>query len=338
MPNKKILIILLLGLLLIATSACISIKSGSTSQRDYLGVFQSIDSGATWKLKGGILNTQGKIYTLGNVTINKIVLDPNDNQAIYLATNSGLYYSYDGGDGWLQAKYFASKQINNISSVAVDHFNKCTIFVSAANKIYKSTDCSRSFTEVYIDTTREGLIINNLATEHYNNNVVYATNNKGDILRSDDYGMHWRLLRSYNDSIKQILIDKDDTRIVYFLTEKKGLYKTTDGGATWSDDFEIEIKGKKVKDPINKAIIENKRSDAKIGKFLAQDLTKKNTLILASKWGLLRTTDGGMTWEEINLVTPDRGASIYSLAIDPKNGSIIYYGTDTTLYLSLIHI
>jgi photosystem II stability/assembly factor-like uncharacterized protein len=261
------------------------------------------------------------------------VLDPNDNNAIYLATNNGLFYSYDGGESWQLVKYFALKQINNISSVSVDYFNKCAIFVSAANKIYKSTDCSRTFTEVYVDTTREGLVITNIATENFNNNVVYASNNKGDILKSDDYGLHWRLLKSLSDSIKQILVDNNDTRIIYFLTEKKGLFKTTDGGATWSDDLEVVIDNKKVKDPINKAIGNFK--DGKLGKYLAQDLTQKDTLILACKYGLLRTTDGGMTWKEIQLVTPDRGANIYSLAIDPKNSNNIYYGTDTTLYKSV---
>lgn len=334
MSSKKTLLIFIFCFLLVATSGCISIKSGgTTATKGYLGIFSSQDSGTTWKLKGSILNTQGKVIPLGSASIYKIEVDPNDNNAIYLATNFGMYYSYDGGESWTQAKYFVTKQITNISSVAVDHFNVCTIFVAAGNKIYKTTDCSRTFTEVYVDTTREGLVITNVLTEGYNNNVVYAANNKGDILKSDDYGMHWRLLKSVKDSIKQILVDKDDTRIVYFLTEKLGLLKTTDGGATWSDDVEVTIDNKKVKDPINKAIAAFK--DGKIGKYLAQDMSAKDTLIMACKFGLLKTTDGGMTWNELQLVTPDRGANIYSLAIDPKNSNNIYYGTDTTLYKSL---
>jgi photosystem II stability/assembly factor-like uncharacterized protein len=334
MLNKRVLLILSFCLLLVATSGCISIQTGPTAaSKSYLGVFQSADSGTTWKLKGSILNNQGKVLTLGNVTINKIALDPNDNTAIYLATNNGMFYSYDAGDSWQQAKYFVTKQITSISSVAVDYFNKCAIFVSAVNKIYKSTDCSRSYSEVYVDTTREDLVITNVATENFNNNVVYASSNKGDILKSDDYGLHWRLLKSVADSIKQILVDKNDTRIVYFLTEKKGIFKTTDGGATWSDTMEVVINNKKVVDPINKAIAAFK--DGKIGKYLAQDMTAKDTLILACQFGLIRTTDGGMTWKEIPLVTPDRGANIYSLAIDPKNSNNLYYGTDSTMYKSV---
>lgn len=333
MLNKKLPLILLIALLAVTVSGCISFKSETPTAKGYLGVFQSADSGTVWKLKGAILNTQGKVLTLGNVTINQIELDPNDNEAVYLATDSGLLYSYDGGDSWTQTRYFADKEISKIASVTVDYFDTCTIFASSANKIYKSTDCSRSFTEVYVDTTRSGLIVTDLATEFYNNNVVYAANNKGDILKSDDYGIHWRLLKSVADSIKQILVDKDDTRQVYFLTEKKGLFKTTDGGQTWSDDVEVEINKKKVKDPMNKAIAEFK--DGKVGKYLAQVMTARDTLILACKWGLIKTTDGGTTWTDVPLVTPDRGANIFSLAIDPKNGNNIYYGTDTTLYKSV---
>jgi len=330
MPNKKFLLITMFLSLTALLAGCVSIQTApSTTSKGTLGVFKSADSGSTWKLDGTILNTQGKIMTLGNVSITKIVLDPNDHAAVYLATSSGLFYSYDAGDSWTQVKYFSAKQITAINDVAIDYFDKCTNFVASANKIYKSIDCSRTYTEVYVDTSRADLVITALATEHFNNNVVYATNNKGDILKSDDYGAHWKLIKSLTDTIKQILVDKNDTRIVYFVTAKKGIFKTTDGGNTWSD----QQGDKKNQDLINKAL--GAFNGGKTTKYFAQDLTKPNTFILACQYGLLQTVDGGLNWSEISLVTPDRGANIYALAIDPQNDKNIFYGTDTILYKSV---
>ncbi len=53
---------------------------------------------------------------------------------------------------------------------------------------------------------------------------------------------------------------------------------------------------------------------------------------MASKYGLLRTRDGGKNWQAINLLTPPGSVDIFSLAINPQNGNEIYYGTSSTFY------
>jgi len=62
------------------------------------------------------------------------------------------------------------------------------------------------------------------------------------------------------------------------------------------------------------------------------DLTTPDSLILVSKYGLLKTADSGLNWEPINLITPPASTDIFSIAINPKDNHEIYYATASTFY------
>ncbi|MFA5188534.1 MAG: YCF48-related protein [Patescibacteria group bacterium] len=321
---KKYLLLIVLGAAIFLLAGCVTIKTvpngGGQATALPLGIFRSEDASTTWLSKSALLNAEGKALTIGDVSVGQIILDPSDHLTLYIATDKGLYYSNDGAESWQQVPLFGTTAINN---VAIDYFDKCNIYVTAGQSIYKSSDCLRTWQEIYFDK-RAGLQITNVSTERYNKNNVYAANSFGDILKSLDAGKTWQIIKRINNPIRQILIDKDDTRIIYFATESNGLFKTLDGGKTWSDD--------KAQTDLNKGL--DPFFESKTFHYLVQDMTQKNSLLLASKFGLLKSSDGGMTWESIELITPERGANIYSLAVDPKDDKIIFYGTDSTIYKS----
>ena len=55
---------------------------------------------------------------------------------------------------------------------------------------------------------------------------------------------------------------------------------------------------------------------------------------MASKYGLIRSKDGGASWEPLTLLTKAGSVEIDSLALDPKNANRLYYGTASTFYKS----
>jgi photosystem II stability/assembly factor-like uncharacterized protein len=308
--------------LCLVLSGCTLVTAPQKSTAGPLGVYKSEDSGLGWAVKSSVLNAEGKPLTIGDVSVTKILMDPNDNTALYLATNSGLWYSLDSGDGWQQAALFGSSPIND---VAVDYFNKCNVFAVAGQSIYKTTDCLRTWTEMYIDKSRADLQVTQISTDHYNKTYVYAANNKGEVLKSVDAGKTWQTIKRTNNPVTQLLVDRDDSRLVYVVTQNAGIYKTTDGGKTWSDE--------KSETNINQPL--DQFGESKNMPFLVQDRTKRNSYLLASRYGLLRTANAGMKWDAIPLITPERSTNIYALAIDPTNAKIIYYSTDNTIYKSV---
>ena len=305
----KILVSILL--IFILTSGCV-IKLGPGKDSVRAGVFKSFDKGNNWVEKNLFIHSGG-IGSIVGLNVLDLVFDPQDNRAVYLASaNSGLFYSYDSGDSWMKAGPVGDARIE---SVAVDPQNKCVIYATLANTVVKSVDCSRSWAEIYVDT-RSDKMITALAVDSYNNLVVYAGNNAGDVLKSVDGGGNWQVANRVNSSVAKILINPKNTRIVYVASKGKGIFKTADSGSSWvglNDDLK-------------------KYSGALEYRDLIFDSTRSDSLLLVAKYGLLKTDDGGQTWQPIELITPPATTDIYSVAISPKNNKEIYYATASTFY------
>lgn len=306
--KKLIIFFLLAGLL---ASGC-SIKFGGKKNDVVAGVFKSHDRGQTWAVKNLLLHSGGTANMIG-VDVIGLSFDPQDNKAIYLRSlANGLFYSYDGANSWMKAGPLGDKKIN---SVAIDPENKCVIYATISNTIVKSIDCNRSWDEVYIDT-RSKNTLTALAIDSYNNLIIYAGNNIGEIFKSTNGGGNWQTIKTTKNEIKKILIDPHDTRIVYVATASKGIYKTVDSGATWFT--------------LNDGL--KPYSGALEFKDLIFDPTEANSLLLVAKYGLLKTADGGENWEPLKLITPPASIDIYGAAINSKNNREIIYSTKTTFY------
>lgn len=307
---KKILIIGILTLSVFLIGCTVQLKKQSPAPT--AGIYKSFDKGNTWRAKNLFVSAQG-FGDMGTVGVNGMVFDPQDNLALYLISDGdGLFYSYDGGESWVQPKQFTT---GTITSLAVDPHDKCTIYLAYSNQIYKSTDCNRTYSAVYTDS-RPKKIVTALSLDAYNVGIVYAGTDNGEVLKSFDSGLSWTTIARLDNKVEKILVDLRDTRIIYVATQKKGIYKSTDSGATWQDVNE-ELKkfsaGLEYKDLI----------------FIP---SQADSLILLSRYGLLKTTDGGQTWQAIDLITPPLSADIRTVAVSPENSQEIYYGTPSTFY------
>ena len=303
---------LLLVLLALIVSGCrISLGQRSVS---VAGVFRSADRGENWQTRNLFLHGDGA-GTIAGVSVLDLVFDPQDDKAIYLTSeSSGLFYTYDGTKSWQKAEGLGT---GRIESVVIDPQNKCVIYATFANTVRKSFDCNRTWREVYIDT-RSDKTVTALAIDHYNNLIIYAGNVSGDIFKSVDGGSNWQVVNRLGNRVMKILVDATDSRIIYVATQKKGIFKSLDAGATWFD-LNDELK---------------KFSGALEYRDLIFDQSQPDSLLLVAKYGLLKTEDGGNTWQDIKLITPVASTDIFAVAINPRNNQEIYYATASTFYKS----
>lgn len=307
-PAKKFLFVPVM--LLLIGQGCVQIKSQPAGSDG--GVFRSVDKGVSWQQKSALATT-GQPRSFGGLNVTEIAFDPSDRKAIYAGTeDQGLFFSYDGAESWQHAATLGRVRVN---AAAVSPADKCAIFVATGNKVMRSSDCSRTWDNVYFDP-RPDARISEVMVDFFNPDSVYAGTSKGDLLKSADGGSSWSSIHRFNGEIRQLLTTSADSRVIYAVTRSKGLWKTTDGGTAWTD---LSSGFGKFAGALDQLI-------------LAEDSSKPDSLVAASNYGLLKTTDGGATWTPIPLLTPPGSTVIYSLAVSPKDSNAVYYGTVNTFY------
>lgn len=316
---KKYLKILFLSLVIcVMTAGCsINFSGGGTSGSGIDGgIFRSVNKGDTWLQKTLIPTVSGQPKNFSVIDSSSLAIDPNDNKAIYYGSvDSGLFYSYDSSNTWRIADGLGRITISN---VAVDTKYKCIIYATITNKLYKSSDCNRSWAQVYFDNDLT-VGISALGIDNSNNSIVYIGTSRGEIIRSLDRGDSWRTINRFNTRIAKIIVNQADDKIIFVGTNNKGIFRSTDAGETWvdlSDKLKEFDEGSRFQDLI-----------------MAE--SDKKTLFLATHYGLLKSSDNGNSWKKIELITPEDGATINSVAVSPKNVEEIYYVTNTTFYRSI---
>lgn len=145
----------------------------------------------------------------------------------------------------------------------------------------------------------------------------------GGVWKTDDYGITWKNISDgyfESPSIGAITIDQKNSETIYVGTGSdglrsnviagKGVYKTTDGGKSWSN---IGLKatgqiGAVEIHPENKNVV----FVAAIGQAFAPNKER----------GLYRTKDGGKTWENVLFISEEIG--VVDVEFAPDNPNVIY--------------
>jgi photosystem II stability/assembly factor-like uncharacterized protein len=328
MKNIKLLLIISCALVLGACS--LNVRTSGIGSSDG-GVFVTNNKGDVWRQMPFIPTITGSPGSIANIDIRRMYIDPSDSGTIYLATDkNGLYYTHNVGRGWNKVHDLPGNA--TINDVAIDSREKCTVFVAIDNLLYKTSDCNRSFTQVYHDNN-PGVLVTAVAIDHYNNNVVYLGTSRGDVLRSLDGGNSWRAIQRLSDRIEVILIKPSDSRSVFVTTAKNGIFKfNSAGGATLDQLSEYRNHF----DNTNWTDYRNELREFNLGiNFTGITYSEEdNSLLLATDRVILRSFDEGESWIRLSLLTPDQDSKIRSIAVNPKDGKEIFYATDTSFFRS----
>ncbi len=284
-------------------ASCVSFTGGSAVGP--MGVFMSADGGENWVQKNTLVTSQGA-KSLAAAKVYKIFTDPSDPKALYMGTRGqGLYYSYDSGATWLASPFMDKKFIY---ALAVDPKDKCNIYVSDGQHIYKTADCQRSWQLLFTEERPTQRFVA-LATDHSDSKIIYGAQIGGDVFRSKDGGVSWRIIKNFNFELRDLVIDRSNPKKLYAASYSQGLYRSDDGGESW-----INI---------------SNGFDSFAGSYnfyrLVLNPIDKDSLFWVSKYGILRSNDAGATWSDLKLLTPPGSVNIYGFAINPKNLSEIYY-------------
>lgn len=294
---------------------CISFGGGGAQIGAGGGIFKSVDKGGQWVQKTAVPTSSG-VKNFSGANVIALAIDPQDHLAIYAGTReSGLFYSYDGGESWSQPNILKK---GFVAAIAIDPKNKCVVYAAYGNQIMKSEDCSRSYKPAYNESAADAFITA-LSINPLNSSVIYAGTAKGTLVISADSGKYWSNLgNNLRGKVADIVINPKNSSIVYVAVVGRGVWKSENGGETFAD-FSDKLKNIK---------------DGKDARRLLMDKNDPDTVIIASRNKLIRSTDGGLNWASLPILTPE-SIEILAVAINPNDSKEIYYGTATTFYRSV---
>ena len=228
------------------------------------GVFKTTDGGNNWFP----VFDQQPFLAIGAITI-----DPSNHETIWVGTGDlnisgypfigdGVYKSIDGGINWthmgLEAQSIVSKIIVDPSNTDIIYASTMGIpfFESTDRGLYKSTDGGLTWTKKLFVSENAGVI--DMVMNPANPQVIYASswnrirNNEtsmvygpdSHIYKTTDGGNNWTILSNGLPSFTTCRIglamsvqnpDKLYAMIVDTTFFLQGVYKTTNGGAAWTN-------------------------------------------------------------------------------------------------------
>lgn len=258
-------------------------------------ILKSENAGATWKqIKGGGLP--------GSSWVRAIALSRSVPGRLYAGfEQGGLYRSENGGGAW--SKLDSSPALTVVEAAS----DPKTILVGTTGGTSVSKDGGSTWLKTPI-TVKEPVYASGFGFDPNYSGRVYATSSYG-LFRTDDFGQKWTLVTSKLEE-GLVTVDPADSNVIYVGNNwtLSGLYKSTNGGATFSYLGLSE------------------------GRFTGIWIPRvAGDLFVGTLDRLLRSSNGGSTWQTVS--TEIRSAT--ELAVDSKNLLRLYIASGTGLWTSI---
>ena len=275
------------------------------------GVWKTTDAGNNWK---NISDGQITVGSIGSISVSE-----SDENVIYVGTGSadprgnisignGIYKSVDSGENW---EFIGLPKAGLIGKIEIHPRNSDIVYVAALGNIfgpnaergvYKTIDGGKNWEKVYFISNKTGA--RDVEINPDNENEILASfwtvqrkpwtlvdgSDEGGVFMSKDAGKSWKKLteglpKGLTGKIQVEYSPANSSRLWAMIQAQKeeegGLYRSDDGGKTWSRinrDHKLRQRGWYYShinaDPVNENII------------------------YASNTGFYKSVDGGKTFDE----------------------------------------
>jgi len=297
---------------------------GTVYAGTYGGVFRSEDHGATWTSAS---------FGLAAFQVSHLEVDPLHPGTVYAITQRGFQKSQDGGRNWqvpvdLRVTAFAMSRPSpqnllaadgdqiylsfdagaswdpgpvlpgeeQVTILEIDPQAPANVYAGTHQGLFRSTDGGASFAPL----TRPGTgFLDGLAIDPANPQILYAATFDG-VFKSTDRGLTWA--RAGQELAGKFIFEVavDPTAPANLLAVGTQVYRSTDGGASWT--------------PVFDRVLSNHTA--------AFDPSSPSTWLLGTQEGVYRSTNQGASWLSSN--TGLFASLVRKLAVDPHRPGVLY--------------
>ncbi|MDX6290259.1 MAG: hypothetical protein QOH42_2058 [Blastocatellia bacterium] len=202
------------------------------------GVYKSTDGGALYDLKNTGLLT----------FINALAIDPTNPAILYAGTAVGIFKSTNGADSWVEIKNGISGSSPRVNEIAIDPTNPATVYMGTSRGMFKTTNGGAQWTAINAGALSNPFPpeITALVIDPLNPSTLYASGRTSSeiLFKTIDGGATWNGAssgltftvagQSVSPTINTLAIDPVTSATIYAATSVAGIYKSTTGGANWS--------------------------------------------------------------------------------------------------------
>jgi len=278
---------------------------------DRLTVFIGAASGGVWKSVNGGTTYKPVFDKQAVQSIGAVTIDPKNPKVVWVGTGEawtrnsvsigdGVYKSVDGGETWTNT---GLGETERIVKILVDPTATDTVYACAPGKlwsdsdergVYKTTDGGKSWTKV-LKGANASTGCSMISMDQKSPSTLYAGmwdfRRRGWTFRSGGEGPD--------------------------AASGSGLFKSTDGGATWSPLDDQTAKGLPTK-PWGRVAVASAPGKPSVVYALIEAAVPKN--------GLYRSDDGGATWQPADRSQMMIWRPFYfaNLIVDPKDENRVY--------------
>lgn len=302
------------------------------------GLLRSLDRGVTWN---NVSISENKRVSFPSQILS-VAFHPRNADTIYLGTQgSGLWKSTTGGASWapVDDKSNVLSPRADIYRVAVSTSSPDTMYVAVfqnnLGRLLRSDDGGQNFRQVYFVTANKFAVFDVNVSPTDPEHVTIVTG-QGGILESQNGGATWHVIKWFTGALTGLFIDPNNPSNIYVVTANGLLYRTVDHGDNWIEvgvDVEHQTKASPYLPEQNyyHPFFSLSRQTVETIFF---DPTNFNKIYIGSSQGLLRSLDGGFTWQTLPVLIPPEALPVTAIAINPQAPNIIYAAASNQLHQS----
>ncbi len=290
-------------------------------------------------------------------TVTRLAVNPRYPESLLALTSGGLFVSSDGAASWRWAGL--PGDAGAVLDLVYDPGDPAAVYVATTiARIQKSVDGGAHWTACNVGLGDFGVA--RLAVGPGPGETFYAAS--GDaIFRSDDRAATWREVYSRQPDdpyFYAIAVDPASALTVYAGADSKGVYKSTDGGATWAAAtaglptggfVTVSALAMDAGRPAGLYALVSQGQDSPTKLYRSTDGAvtwslvfggstagvdafalgphDPATIVIGSGQRLLCSTDGGGSWTTLGAWSDPRDL-LHAVILDPQNRAVLYAGIE----------